>query len=352
MFLNKKSILLAMVIAFGFYGTSQAQSDQEEIVIDFEGWVGDQEFSCGESYENVGSAGSTITPTDFRLYVSELALIDKEGNTVPVELEQDNKWQYQNVALIDFEDGQGVCDNGTSETRTTVVGKAPKGDYEELKFTLGVPKNLNHKDAAIAPSPLNLTSMWWNWQGGYKFLRVDLENDQAIATAANPTAQNHQNHDQAQVTEGKHSNHSSKKPDIFQGETESHSSHQQSSNDHSNHSQEDNHGAGDSHLKQSSSNKGYSVHLGSTGCQDSSQSSLFGCANPNRPQITLLDFNPSKNVVIVDLAEFLATSDLNTNAADTPNGCMSAPEDGDCTIIMESLGLSTPNTEQTLFWAE
>ncbi|NJR31975.1 MAG: hypothetical protein HC778_02740, partial [Chamaesiphon sp. CSU_1_12] len=28
--------------------------------------------------------------------------------------------------------------------------------------------------ATLAASPLNLTSLWWNWQGGYKFLRLDL----------------------------------------------------------------------------------------------------------------------------------------------------------------------------------
>jgi len=344
MFINTKFILLVTIITFGCYGTSYAQSETEEITIDFEAWVGNQEFACGQSYENVGTSESTITPTDFRLYVSNLRFVDKAGNAFPVELEQDKKWQYNNVALIDFEDGTGVCDNGTSETRKMVVGNAPKGDYEKLEFTLGVPKNLNHKDAAIAPSPLNLTSMWWNWQGGYKFLRVDLENDQLIRNVANDLPINQ---DQITEEEEQHSN-AGNKPDIFKGEADGQNHHQQSNSNHSIHNQEGNHGASNSHL----SNKGYSIHLGSTGCKDSSQSSLFGCANPNRPQITLEDFNPNKNVVIVDLAEFLATSDLNTNFANTPNGCMSSPEDGDCKFIMESLGLSNANTEQTLFWVD
>ena len=344
---NSKSILLATAIVFSGYGIVQAQSDTKEVAINFEGWVGSDQFACGESYDKVGVSETTITPTDFRLYVSNAALLDEDGNAVPIELEQDGKWQYQNTTLLDFEDGTGVCDNGTSETRTTVVGYVPQGDYEQLQFTLGVPKNLNHKDAAIAPSPLNLTSMWWNWQGGYKFLRVDLENDQVISDVANTVTVN-----QDQNVEDQHSNHSGDKPDIFKGNTDRHSNHQQSNSDHSDHNQAENHTAGDSHLNHGGSNKGYSVHLGSTGCKDSSQSSLFGCANPNRSQITLADFNPNKNVVIVDLAEFLATSDLNTNAANTPNGCMSAPEDGDCTAIMESLGLSTASSEQTLFWAE
>jgi uncharacterized repeat protein (TIGR04052 family) len=42
-----------------------------------------------------------------------------------------------------------------------------------VRFTLGVPFERNHVDATSAPSPLNLTAMFWGWRGGYKFLRVD-----------------------------------------------------------------------------------------------------------------------------------------------------------------------------------
>ena len=181
---NRKTILLATILSCGAYAHAKAQTDTQEIAIDFEAWVGDREFACGESYEEVGVSESTITPTDFRFYVSEVALIDAEGNTIPLELEQDGKWQYENIALLDFEDGSSACDNGTVEMNTTVVGTVPEGDYQSLQFTMGVPQNLNHEDAAIAPSPLNLTSMWWNWQGGYKFLRLDLETEEAIANVS------------------------------------------------------------------------------------------------------------------------------------------------------------------------
>ena len=179
-----KSILLAIAIILGTSSQVRAQSDTKEVAINFEGWVGDEEFVCGESYENIGVSESTITPSDFRFYVSDIALIDEDGNAVPLELEQDGKWQYQNTALLDFEDGTNSCDNGTTDVNTTVVGSVPEGDYQGLQFTMGVPEDLNHEDAAIAPSPLNLTSMWWNWQGGYKFLRVELETEQSISSVS------------------------------------------------------------------------------------------------------------------------------------------------------------------------
>ena len=352
-------ILLASAMVFSSCGIAQAQAETKEVAIDFAAYVGESEFACGESYEDIGTAESTITPQDFRFYVSDVALIDENGEAVPLELEQDGQWQYQNTVLLDFEDGTATCDNGTPEMNTTVVGTVPEGDYQSLQFTMGVPQDLNHNDAAIAPSPLNLTSMWWNWQGGYKFLRVDMETDEAIATVEN-TSQNQTIHSQGGTTEmvneqTTHTNHSgghqtthqtSRQASIFQDGRGTHSQSSSSSQTHG----EGKHGG--SH--QQMSNNAYLIHLGSTGCSDSSQSNLFGCANPNRVEVTLLDFNPDEDVVVADLAELLAQSDLSTNQANTPNGCMSSPEDADCTPIMQNLSLSSTanEPEQYFFFVE
>lgn len=362
---NQKSVLLAAAIAFGSCGTALAQSETKEVAIDFAAYVGEEEFICGESYEGVGTGESTITPTDFRFYVSNIALIDEEGNAVPLELEQDGKWQYQNIALLDFEDGTSACDNGTAEINTTVFGAVPEGDYQSLQFTLGVPKNLNHEDAAIAPSPLNLTSMWWNWQGGYKFLRVDMETDRELANASTTTSQtthsqgghgNVQTNRQTTTTSGQgnqSTTQTSSQTSIFKNGQGTHqqSSTTTTSGGHSQTTHSQSSGGNHQEMQNVSSNV-YSVHLGSTGCTDSSQSSLFGCSNPNRAEVVLEDFNPDGDVVIADLAELLAQSDLTTNQANTANGCMSSPEDGDCAPIMQNLGLASGATAQYFFFVE
>ena len=341
---NKKSILLATAIAFSTYGYVRAQSDTQEVAINFEAWVGDEEFACGESYEGVGVNESTITPTDFRFYVSDVALINEDGNAVPLELEQDGKWQYQNTALLDFEDGTNACDNGTAEMNTTVVGTVPEGDYQSIQFTMGVPEELNHEDAAIAPSPLNLTSMWWNWQGGYKFLRVDMETEAISSVPASDSNLTTRIQDEQNSVSTKQTHQNSTQPSIFEDEdTEAQPG---------NHSGQHGHGEHDMKMNHQADSNAYLIHLGSTGCSDSARGDLFGCANPNRVNVILEDFNPEDNVVIADLAELLAQSDLTTNEANTPNGCMSSPDDSDCQPIMQSLSLSSGNTEQKFFWVE
>jgi uncharacterized repeat protein (TIGR04052 family) len=293
--LSKKIIPVAIALAvpLGIYQTSQAQnSERKAVTINFAAKVGKQPFICSKSYSNLGTSSTTVIPKDFRLYISDLALIDASGKAIPLDLEQDGKWQDQNIALLDFEDKSGGCSNGTVETRTKIVGAIPPGNYQGLQFTLGIPAQLNHADATLASSPLNLTSLWWNWRGGYKFMRLDLENQN---TALKKEERKHQQ----QAQKINHQRHS---------------------------------------------DRGFPIHIGSTGCQaDSDTQQPSGCSNPNRSSIIFKKFNPESNVVVADVANLLTQTDLATNQKDTPIGCMSSPEDRDCLGIMNNLGLSFDN---------
>jgi len=298
--MNKKLLLASTAVAsiaiLSSYGGSEARqagtTDTQEITIKFTAMVGDRTFSCASSYTGLGNPGTTASASDFRFYISEVALIDEGGKAVPLKLNQDGKWQHQNIALLDFENKSGACTNGTTEIRDRIVGSIPKGTYKGLQFTLGVPFNLNHEDATLAPSPLNLTSLWWNWRGGYKFLRVDLTPQRSPST-----------------------NHKSGA------------------------------GHGDS--------QGFAIHLGSTGCKaEGDNQKPLSCSNPNTVKVTFANFDPNKNVVVADLAALLANTNLTINQPNTPVGCMSAPNDEDCKGIMQSLGLpfdGNPAGRQTFF---
>ncbi|WP_437721397.1 MbnP family copper-binding protein [Sorangium sp. So ce861] len=138
----------------------------------FEGRVKDEVFSCADTYA-VGAAVTDVKLNDFRLYIHDVRLHRADGEKVPLALEQDGKWQLENLVLLDFEDKSGSCANGTQETNGLVRGTVPAGEYDGLSFKLGVPFERNHGDASVAPSPLNLTGLFWSWNHGYKFLRID-----------------------------------------------------------------------------------------------------------------------------------------------------------------------------------
>lgn len=153
---------------------TEASGAMQEVALRFKPMVGDRPFACGQSYDDIGTTNSKITPTDFRLYVHNVRLVDAAGKETPVALEQDGKWQVDNIALLDFENGGGPCANGTADTNDVIKGKAPAGHYTGVKFTVGVPFERNHADPAKAPSPLNLTQLFWVWNAGYKFARIEM----------------------------------------------------------------------------------------------------------------------------------------------------------------------------------
>jgi uncharacterized repeat protein (TIGR04052 family) len=134
--------------------------------------VGTQDFACGRQYTGLGTASASYEPKDFRLYVHNVRLLS-HGAEVPVTLIDDGAWQKEGLALLDFEDKTGLCSNGTEATNDRLVGTAPAGHYDGLRFTVGVPFEKNHQDASTAGAPLNVSTLFWGWTGGYKFIRLD-----------------------------------------------------------------------------------------------------------------------------------------------------------------------------------
>jgi uncharacterized repeat protein (TIGR04052 family) len=153
-------------------GDSVSESG-DPISITFDARFGDTSFDCGSTVEALGTGNSSFTPTDLRLYVSAFTLHNAAGDQASLSLNQDGLWQYQDLALLDFEDKTGNCSNGTSATNHLVQGTVPAGDWTALSFEVGVPFALNHQDVATAASPLNLSTLFWSWQGGYKFIRLE-----------------------------------------------------------------------------------------------------------------------------------------------------------------------------------
>ena len=122
-----------------------------------------------------GAVDSRWRLTDLRFYVSNVRLRDAGGEWVPVTLAADDMWQNDQVTLIDLEDGEGACINGSAETNAAVRGFANPVSGTGLSFDIGVPGSLNHADPLIAGAPLSYTVMHWHWASGYKFLRAGVE---------------------------------------------------------------------------------------------------------------------------------------------------------------------------------
>lgn len=145
----------------------------QSVQLSFKAMVGDQALACGTDYANVGSANSTTQIKDFRLFVHNVRLVTDKNIEVPLTLDS-NEWQAQGVALLDFENASAAC-TGTAQTNTEIRGTVPDDSlrYTGLRFTVGIPAELNHLQQSTV-SPFNVTGMNWGWTNGYKFIRFDV----------------------------------------------------------------------------------------------------------------------------------------------------------------------------------
>jgi uncharacterized repeat protein (TIGR04052 family) len=167
------SLIAGLAMTVTLAACSSDEPADQSFAITFRPQVGNEAFSCSATYTDIGTTASDVQFTDFKLYVSDVRLVTASGAEEPVALTQDGTWQLDNVALLDFDNGTGAC-GGSTETNYEVRGTVPAGSYTGIKFTMGIPFALNHGDAATAAAPLNSTDMFWVWNFGYKFLRVDL----------------------------------------------------------------------------------------------------------------------------------------------------------------------------------
>jgi uncharacterized repeat protein (TIGR04052 family) len=283
-------LMLGLLNACATNSQRAADDDRQNITLRFAAEIDGKPMRCGEAYEAVGTTKVRVTPTDFRFFVSSVELLDRAGRAVTLHLEQDGVWQLDRIALLDFEDGTGPCRNGTPAVNTTIRGWLPRGDYVGVRFTLGLPFERNHADPTTAPAPLNNTAMFWNWQGGYKFLRVDLATPRPSPAAT-------------------------------------------TSNTAPNTAPMRGHGTGAA--------SGFPVHLGSTQCASPAPTQApMSCVNSNRVHVQLDSFDPARSVIVADIATVLARADLRINTPGTAPGCMSFPKDADCPPIMAALGLT------------
>jgi uncharacterized repeat protein (TIGR04052 family) len=287
----------AVAALFLIPGPFAAAQTSQAVTLRFAAEFAGKPFNCSNAIEGVGTGKSTVTPIDFRLYVSDIQLVRADGALVPLALEQDGKWQHRNLALLDFEDGAAGCGNGTRDTRTVVTGAAPSGAYKGVRFNVGVPFDLNHQDPTLAASPLNLTAMFWTWQGGYKFIKIDFGLKGAVPEASKTMSGGHAERPAAPKMDSTPM------------------------------------------AKPAAPSPAFAIHLGSTLCKsDSRTTPPSACANPNRMEILFPEFDPATNVIVFDPAPVLASTDVTLNTPDTSPGCMSFPNDPECNTVMPKLG--------------
>ncbi|WP_157884369.1 MbnP family copper-binding protein [Paraglaciecola hydrolytica] len=146
-------------------------------------WYGQQEMSCAKPIDS-DTFNWSIELLAF--FLSDLS-IEQDGQQLFLPLTS-NDWQTTNLALLRFTKAQ-CADKKQQVLDDDVLAEQPfqslqlavplaLAETTQLRFTLGLPFDINHLNPLSQPSPLNMPSMFWSWRGGHKFLRLDMLGEQ------------------------------------------------------------------------------------------------------------------------------------------------------------------------------
>jgi hypothetical protein len=145
------------------FDTTEASAKGAAFEVRFYPVFGSKPLVLGDKYVNAG--GDTAAFTLAQFYASEFTFVDTLGAS----------HASPGLDLINFADSTAEA-KGYYAFRT----KAVPGTYAGIKFSVGVPYALNHKDAAEQALPLGPNSeMFWSWNSGYIFNRVEGKLDSA-----------------------------------------------------------------------------------------------------------------------------------------------------------------------------
>lgn len=128
-----------------------------ELRLEFEPRLEGEKLILGERYSIDGERDLNVSRLDF--IVSGFALKPKGED-----------WMEASSSLV------GLVRTDRSQL-TVDLGSVPAGDYEGLRFVVGVPAELNNSDPALYPAAHALhpvtSGLHWGWTGGYVFMALE-----------------------------------------------------------------------------------------------------------------------------------------------------------------------------------
>jgi uncharacterized repeat protein (TIGR04052 family) len=173
-YIPKKFLCLSAL--FSLFLLSGCWQKEEPKKITFQATYKKEALSCQTPFFH--EANSTIEPLNIKkwqyqqlqFFIHNIEVKTKKAGWKPW-LMTTNPYQVDNIALLGEVCGEK---NKQSHWQLALTPLTEAVNITELRFTVGVPFSQNHLNPLTQASPLNVSSMFWGWQGGHKFMRIEL----------------------------------------------------------------------------------------------------------------------------------------------------------------------------------
>ncbi|WP_168204015.1 MbnP family copper-binding protein [Aliikangiella coralliicola] len=175
--LSKKSNFCSNVKAITFLVVqflllSGCQKNPESYSVDFAVYYGSKKLDCKTVFEGEDTfehQGQVWRLSQLQFFIHDVQLKSKSGQwhqATPVVPEK----YSDEVFLI----GSGCGQQQNWQIKLTSL--LAKNEISGIKFIVGVPPEINHKNPLTLAAPLNQPDMFWTWQLGHKFIRMEFAN--------------------------------------------------------------------------------------------------------------------------------------------------------------------------------
>ncbi|MDO6444598.1 metallo-mystery pair system four-Cys motif protein [Colwellia sp. 1_MG-2023] len=158
---SKKTVYLFMMLFV--FGCSK---NNNSAILMFEPIYNGQIIECNNKINHQNKAWLV---NQLQFFISQVQLQNRQGNWQNMALAKTTK-QTENTALLG-----STCQGAEFEHwQLNFKDDFSLADFQAVRFSLGVPFEQNHLNPLQQPSPLNDSSMFWIWQTGHKFLRLEM----------------------------------------------------------------------------------------------------------------------------------------------------------------------------------
>lgn len=115
--------------------------------------------------QNTSVSGQLHYFSELKYVISNIRLIKEDGTEIPYNIN-------------DLDKGAAVIDQSKPSSLQYAMHNIPSGEYKQLKFGLGIKKELNILDQMRFPvfyatAGANDTKMMWEWGTGYRFTKIE-----------------------------------------------------------------------------------------------------------------------------------------------------------------------------------
>ncbi len=170
--LFNKTLLLSLIFLVGCDNSNNLiTADTENNKVTFQTQFSGKNIQCKSTFIPSITAKAVWQYTQLQFFLSNIELKNSQGNWYKPALVK-SPYQSHNIALL------GEHCRNTNKNKgnwsLTFTNKVNIKAASAIRFTLGVPFKVNHLNPLTQESPLNVPSMFWGWQQGHKFLRLEM----------------------------------------------------------------------------------------------------------------------------------------------------------------------------------